>query len=96
MMELTIDGFKDHLQFEDGMDDTNLNFYLDIGKRYSKRATGNENSPVAYYIAGIFWTFKIPESEMESAFNALTPLILQEGLVIDDAEADAEPDEAEG
>ncbi|EOI57419.1 hypothetical protein [Enterococcus gilvus] len=95
-MEVTEDEFKKHLQFEEGMDDTLLPFYLDMGKKYAKRATDDENSPVAYYLGGIFWLYKIPEQEMESAFNALTPLILQEGLVIDDAETDAKQDEVEG
>lgn len=89
-MTVTVDGFKSHIQFEEGMDDTMLEFYLNMGKRYAKRATDNENSSVAYYIASIFWLYKVPESEMENAFNALTPLILQEGLVKEDAKTDAE------
>lgn len=87
-MAITLGGFKSHIQFEDGMDDTNLDFYLNMGKKYAKRATDDENSSVAYYIASIFWLYKVPESEMENAFNALTPLILQEGLVKEDAETD--------
>lgn len=94
-MEINLDGFKEHIQFEDGMDETMLNFYLNMGKRYAKRATDNENSSVAYYIASIFWMYKVPEAEMESAFNALTPLILQEGLVKEDAKTDAEQNEME-
>ncbi len=89
-MPITLDGFKSHIQFEEGMDDANLEFYLNMGKRYAKRATDDENSSVAYYIASIFWLYKVPESEMENAFNALTPLILQEGLVKEDAEVNTE------
>lgn len=95
-MEITLQGFKDHLQFEDGMDDSMLSFYLDMGKQYAERATGVENSSAAYYIGSIFWLYRVPESEMESAFNSLTPLILQEGLVKNDAETDAEQNEVEG
>ena len=47
-------------------------------------------------VKGTEWLYKIPEQEMESAFNALTPLILQEGLVIENAETDAKQDEVEG
>lgn len=94
-MEISLEGFKSHIQFEEGMDYSLLSFYLDMGKRYAKRATDDENSSVAYYIASIFWLYKVPESEMENAFNALTPLILQEGLVIDDAEINAEQNEME-
>lgn len=89
-MKINLDGFKQHIQFEEGMDDSMLDFYLEMGKKYAKRATDDENSPVAYYIGSIFWLYRTPESEMESAFNALTPLILQEGLVKDSAETDAE------
>lgn len=84
-MEITVEGFKQHIQFEEGMDDSMLSFYLDFGKKYAKRATGNENCEAAYYLATIFLTFKVPETEMENAFNSLTPLLLQESLVNDDA-----------
>ncbi|PQG37249.1 hypothetical protein CUS12_11815 [Enterococcus faecalis] len=94
-MEINLEGFKSHLQFEEGMDDAMLSFYLDMGKKYAKRATDDENSSVAYYIASIFWLYKVPETEMENAFNALTPLILNEGLVIDDAESNAKQNEME-
>ncbi|MBO0467928.1 phage gp6-like head-tail connector protein [Enterococcus plantarum] len=87
---ISLEGFKEHIQFEEGMDDSMLSFYLDMGKKYAKRATDDENSSVAYYIASIFWQYRTPESEMESAFNSLTPLILQEGLVKDDAKINAE------
>ncbi|MCV2499600.1 phage gp6-like head-tail connector protein [Melissococcus plutonius] len=83
-MSITLDEFKKHLQFEDGMDESMLGFYLDMGKKYAQRATDHENSPVAYYIASIFWLYKVPEQEMTNALNALTPLILSEGLVDDD------------
>jgi len=94
-MEITLEKFKKHIQFEDGMDDSMLSFYLDMGKKYAKRATDDENSSVAYYIGSIFWLYKVPESEMEGAFNALTPLILNEGLVKDDAKINAEQNEVE-
>lgn len=82
---ISLDSFKQHIQFEEGMDDSMLSFYFNYGKKYAKRATDNENSEIAYYIAGIFWMYRVPEGEMENAFNAMTPLILQEGLVNDDA-----------
>lgn len=94
-MTIDVEGFKAHIQFEEGMDDSMLEFYLNMGKRYAKRATDNENSSVAYYIASIFWLYKVPEAEMEGAFNALTPLILQEGLVKEDAETNNKQDEME-
>lgn len=82
-----LQGFKDHLKFEEGMDETMLSFYLQMGKKYAKRATGKDAIDLAYFLGGIFFTFGVPESEMENALNALTPLILQESLVNDDAEA---------
>lgn len=94
-MEINLEDFKSHLQFEEGMDDAMLEFYLDVGKKYAKRATDDENSSVAYYIASIFWLYKVPEAEMENAFNALTPLILSEGLVVDDAKSNAKQNEME-
>ena len=54
-MEINLEDFKSHLQFEEGMDDAMLEFYLDMGK---KRATDDENSSVAYYIASIFGCIK--------------------------------------
>lgn len=93
-MSVTLEGFKQHIQFEEGMDESMLEFYLAMGKKYAQRATGNENSSVAYYIASIFWLYKVPEQEMGNAFDALTPLILNEGLVIND-ESNTESDEME-
>lgn len=80
-----LEGFKAHIQFEEGMDDSMLSFYFEAGKKYAKKATGNAESDMSYYLGGIFWTYRTPESEMEGAFNAMTPLLLQEGLVKDDA-----------
>lgn len=81
---ITLEGFKDHIKFEPGMDDSLIEFYFEKGKRYAEIATGKKNSPVAYYIGGIFYEFRVPEEDMGKAFDALTPLILQEGLVLDD------------
>lgn len=92
---ITVQGFKDHMQFEDGMDDSMLSFYLEQGKIYAKRATGSEESIIAYFIASLFFEFKVPESEMANAFNALTPLILQEGLVKEDGQAPTKPIEVD-
>lgn len=35
-MEINLEDFKSHLQFEEGMDDAMLEFYLDMGKKYAK------------------------------------------------------------
>lgn len=87
-MVIDLAGFKSHLQFEEGMDDSMLSFYLEAGKKYAERATGKKVTELSYFIGGIFYTYRVPEGEMGNAFESLTPLILQEGLVEDDAKAD--------
>lgn len=76
--------FKSHISFEEGMDESVLSFYLAFGKEYAFNATGKEMSRVAYLTAAMFWEFRIPEDQMASAFNAMTPLFIQQSVVDDD------------
>lgn len=76
--EEEIETFKGHIQFEGGMDATMLPFYLKMAKKYVYRATGKEESELIYFTAAMFNDFRVPEEEMQKAFEAMTPLFIQE------------------
>lgn len=81
-----LERFKEHIQFEEGMDDSMFSLYLNSADRYVKNATDKNDEHLVFLVAGIFVTYKVPEEDLEKSFNALTPLILQSGLVKSDAE----------
>lgn len=77
-MSVTIDEFKEHIHFEDGMDDSLLDLYLTNATSYVKRATDAESSQLILLVAAMFYQFKVPEQELESALDALTPFFVAE------------------
>lgn len=70
--------FKGHIQFEEGMDGTMLSLYLKMAKKYVYGATGKSESDLIYFTAAVFHDFRVPEEEMQKAFDAMTPLFIQE------------------
>lgn len=82
-MTADVDGFKKHIQFEEGMDDSMFSLYVESAKKYVKNGTDKESENLIYMIAGMFNTYKVPEEEMGKALNAMTPLFLQEANVKD-------------
>lgn len=87
--ELTqLDKLKNHLHFEEGMDETMLPFYLSTAERYVHNSTGAKAEYLVLMVAGIMYEYRVSEKELEEALNAITPFIIQEGFV--DAETDNE------
>lgn len=87
--ELTqLNKFKNHLHYEEGMEDTMLPFYLTQAERYVLNATGAKAEYLVLMVAGIMYEYRVAEKELEEALNAITPFIVQEGFV--DAETDNE------
>lgn len=80
MAEL-IDKLKQHLHFEEGMDDSMFPFYLETAKKYVKRATGYDtNEHLILMVASIMYEYRVSESELEKALDAITPFIIQEAI----------------
>lgn len=76
-MNELLDKFREHIREED-MDDSMLSFYLDQGKKYVKRATGNQSEYLVILTAGVFYEYRAAEKDLEDALNALTPFFVQE------------------
>lgn len=76
--------FKNHIRFEDGMDDSMLSFYLEMAKKYVLTATGGQDEYLILMIAGIAFEYRIAEAELQQALSAMTPFLIQG--VIDNAE----------
>lgn len=75
---------KSHINWEEGMDDSMLLFYIDRAKKYVKKATGGQDEWLIIMVAGVMHDYRISESDLEKAMNALTPFFIQE--VFSDAE----------
>jgi hypothetical protein len=73
-----IEKFKNHIHFEDGMDDSMLSFYLDYAKEYVQNATGNQKEYLVMMVASVAYEYRISEDELGKALDALTPLFIQE------------------
>lgn len=79
MSEL-VEQFKNHIRFEEGMDDSMLSFYLKNAEVYVKRATNGNSEYLILMVAAVMYEFRVSEKQLELALNALTPFILMEAV----------------
>ena len=84
MDEELIKKLKNHIYWDEGMDESMLSFYLEQAKTYVKNATGKQTEYLIIMVAGIFYEYRVAEKELDEALNALTPFFVQE--VFTDAE----------
>ena len=84
MDEELIKKLKNHIYWDEGMDESMLSFYLEQAKTYVKNATGKQTEYLIIMVAGIFYEYRVAEKELDVALNALTPFFVQE--VFTDAE----------
>lgn len=77
-MTSLVDKLKSHIQFEEGMDDSMLSFYIENAKDYVKKATGGEKEYLIIMIAGIMFDYRVSEKEMGDALDAMTPFFVLE------------------
>jgi len=79
MFELTLEEkLKKHVQFEEGMDDSMLFFYIESAKDYVQTATGGQKEYLVIMVAGIMFDYRVAEKELGEALDALTPFLVQE------------------
>ncbi|MEK6459544.1 head-tail connector protein [Heyndrickxia faecalis] len=83
-MDEMITKLKSHLQWEEGMDDSMLSFYIQSATKYVQRATGGQSEYLVLLVAGIMYEYRVSEDELGKALDAITPFIVQE--VFGDAE----------
>lgn len=79
---------KSHIQWEEGMDDSMLSFYIDRAKKYVKKATSGQDEWLIIMFAGIFYDYRVSEKELQQALDAMTPFIIQEVFESDAEETD--------
>ncbi len=84
--ELT-EKLKKQIQFEEGMDDSMLSFYIENATDYVKKATGGNSNYLIIMIATIMFDYRVSEKEMGDALDAMTPFFVLEVF------ADEEDDE---
>lgn len=83
-MDDLISKFKEHIRWDEGMDDSMLSFYLKQGQNYVQKATGKQTEYLVIMCAGIFYEYRVSEKELGEALDAMTPFFVQE--VYSDAE----------
>lgn len=76
-MAVTVELFKSHIHFEDGMDETMLPSYLGNATRYVENATGTQDEYCILLVAGIMYEYRVSEKQLEEALNAITPFMVQ-------------------
>ncbi|MEC2520423.1 phage gp6-like head-tail connector protein, partial [Bacillus cereus] len=75
-MDDLIEKLKSHIHWEEGMDETMLSFYIELGHRYVKIACGRAVLYLVIMCAGIFYDYRVSEKELEHALDALTPFFV--------------------
>ncbi|MCT1193910.1 head-tail connector protein [Lactococcus lactis] len=75
-----VEKLKSHLRFEEGMDDSLLDFYIENAKKYVSAATGIEKEYLVIMVAGIMFEYRVSEKELGEALDALTPFFVQEAF----------------
>ena len=79
MDELSLkEELKLHLQFEEGMDDSMLSFYIESAKDYVLTATGGQKDYLVMLVAGIMFDYRVAEKELGEALDSMTPFFVQE------------------
>ena len=79
MAELSLEEkLKLHLQFEEGMDDSMLSFYIESAKEYVQTATGGQKEYLVMMVAGIMFDYRVAEKELGEALDSMTPFFVQE------------------
>lgn len=82
MPEETLDSkLKKHLQFEEGMDDSMLSFYIEAAKEYVLNATGGQKEYLIIMVAAIMYDYRVSEKELGEALSAMTPFFVQEVFI---------------
>lgn len=82
-----VERFRSHINFEEGMDETMLPFYLEMAKNYVRTATGGQQEYLILMVAGIAFEYRVSEGELDKALDAITPFIIQ-GVLLHAEETD--------
>lgn len=79
-MDVLLEKFKSHIEFEEDMDDTMLNTYLASARKYVRTATGFEPEQSVLMVAALFFEYRSPEADMAGALEAINPILISEML----------------
>ncbi|MED0902496.1 hypothetical protein COI73_29770 [Bacillus cereus] len=73
-----VNKLKEHIHWEEGMEESMLPFYIKQGQRYVQNAIGKQEEYLVIMCAGIFYEYRIAEKELGQALDAMTPFFIQE------------------
>lgn len=75
-----LEKLKQHIHFEEGMDESMLSIYLASAQRYVQTATGAQTEYLVLLVAGIMYEYRVAEDDLAKALDAITPFIVQEAF----------------
>lgn len=81
-----IQKIKDHIYFEEGMDDSMLSFYSESATRYVKQKTGTEQEYLVLMVASVMNDHRSSSEDLKKALDALEPIFALEVLTSDSDE----------
>lgn len=73
-----LEQFKSHIQFEDDMDDTMFNQYLQYARVYVRGATGHESDQLVLMVAALLNDFRVGDADLAAGLDSLTPFFVSE------------------
>lgn len=77
---------KEHIRFEDGMDDSMLSFYQASAEKYVNKKIGHSEDYLTIMVATVMFDNRSATDELKAALNALEPIFALEVLT-DDSES---------
>ena len=77
-MDELITKLKGHIEWEEGMDETMLSFYIQNAQRYVQKATGTQSEYLVVMVSAIMYEYRVSEKQLKEALDAITPFIVQE------------------
>lgn len=73
-----LEDFKEHIQYEEDMDDRMFPQYLKYARQYVRGATGNESEQLVLMVAALLNDFRVGDADLEAGLNSLTPFFVSE------------------
>lgn len=74
---------KEHIRFEDGMDDSMLSFYQESAEKYVNKKIGHSEDYLTLMVATVMFDNRSATDDLKDALNALEPIFALEVLTND-------------
>lgn len=80
---------KEHIRFEDGMDDSMLSFYIDAATRYVTKKLGTTQDYLVIMVATVMNDNRSSSADLAEALSALEPIFGLEVLTSESSQTES-------